>query len=125
MEKTNLKERTKKFALDMIDLCETLDKSLTNQVIARQLIRCSTSVGANYRAASRAKSQADFINKMKIVEEEADESIYFMELLKEKNKRLINLAPLYNEANEILSMVVASIKTARKSPGSKLVTRRS
>lgn len=120
MEKGNLKERTKKFALDMIQLCEALDKSLTSQVIGRQLIRCSTSVGANYRAASRAKSQADFINKLKIVEEETDESMYFMELLKEsikKNNQQIEL--LYNEAGEILSMTVASIKTARNSIKSK------
>ena len=125
MEKGKLKERTKKFALDMIDLCETLDKSLTSQVIARQLIRCSMSVGANYRAASRAKSQADFINKLKIVEEEADESMYFMELLEAKSKKQESLAPLYKEANEILSMVVSSIKTARTTPGTKFVTRHS
>lgn len=115
MEKGNLKDRTKRFALNMIDLCEKLDNSLSNQVIAKQLIRCATSVGANYRAASRAKSQADFINKLKIVEEETDESMYFMELLLEKNKKLNQLTLLHSEANEILSMVVASIKTARNS----------
>src|SRR5574339_42131 len=105
MEKMRLRERKKRFALSMIDLCETLDKSLTNQIIARQLIRCSTSVGANYRAASRAKSKADFINKMKIVEEETDESMYFMELLQERNKGISQLQSLHSEANEILSMV--------------------
>lgn len=124
MEKPKLKERTKKFALDMIDLCKNLENNLSNQIIAKQLIRCSTSVGANYRAASRAKSQADFINKMKIVEEETDESMYFIELLQEKNKSIGQLSALYDEANEILSMVVASIKTARKA-SVKLVTRHS
>jgi four helix bundle protein len=123
MEKLKLKERTKIFALEMMTLCENLEPTLTNQIIAKQLIRCSTSVGANYRAASRAKSQADFINKLKIVEEEADESMYFLELLEEKNKgRNPKIKIIYKEANEILAMVVASIKTARKS---KLVIRHS
>ena len=78
------------------------------------MLRCGTSVGANYRAACRAKSLAEFVAKMAIVEEECDESIYWMELIVEAGlmdeKRLIELK---NEANEILSMVVASIKTAR------------
>lgn len=116
MDKGNLKQRTKTFALKMIQLCESMDKGLANQIIAKQLIRCSTSVGANYRAACRAKSTADFLNKLKIVEEETDESMYFMELLIEKEPRKSELIkPLYNEANEILSMIVASIKTMKSS----------
>ena len=79
-----------------------------------QLIRCSSSVGANYRAACRAKSDADFINKLKIVEEEADESMYFLELLLQvTNKEHQEMKRLHAEGNELLSIVVASIKTMR------------
>lgn len=78
------------------------------------MLRSGTSVGANYRAACRARSRADFVAKMKIVEEECDESIYWLELLAEagsvKAERLVDLL---NEANELLSLTVASIKTAR------------
>jgi len=78
-------------------------------------LRCGTSVGANYRAAKRAKSTADFISKMGTVEEEADESMYWMELIVEEGLMKEELlSDLYREADEILSMVVASIKTARK-----------
>ena len=84
------------------------------RIISGQLIRCATSVGANYRAACRAKSNADFINKLKIVEEETDESVYFFELLKElDNKNEILIYKLMKEGNELLSIFVASIKTAR------------
>lgn len=82
--------------------------------MGRQLLRSGTSVGANYRAASRAKSKADFIAKMGIVEEECDESLYWMEMLVEAD--LVDserLAELMKEGDEILSMVVASIRTAR------------
>ena len=79
-----------------------------------QLIRCSSSVGANYRAACRAKSDADFINKLKIVEEEADESMYFLELLLQvSDKEHKEIKRLHREANELLSIVVVSIKTMR------------
>jgi four helix bundle protein len=71
-----MKNRTRHFALRVINLVEALPKTRTAEVIGKQLLRCSTSVGANYRASCRAKSQADFIAKMGIVEEEADESIY-------------------------------------------------
>ena len=79
-----MKKRTKLFALEVIRLVESLPKTKTGNVIGNQLIReLVPSVGANYRAACRSKSKADFINKLKIVEEEADESIYWMELLEE------------------------------------------
>ena len=84
-------------------------------VIGRQLLRCGTSVGANYRAACRARSSAEFCSKMGIVEEEADESIYWMELLVDANLVAPELmASLSNEGNEHLAIVVASIKTARR-----------
>jgi len=110
-----MKTRTKAFALRVIKLTEALPNSGAGRVIKNQLIRSGTSVGANYRAAQRAKSNADFISKMGTVEEEADESMYWMELIPEAGlmkKELIS--DLYNEADEILSIVVASIKTARK-----------
>src|SRR5437016_13372267 len=81
MSNENLKQRTKKFALDVIKLVETLPNDRTSHVLGGQLLRAGTSVGANYRAACRAKSAADFISKMGIVEEEADESSYWIVLM--------------------------------------------
>jgi len=115
MDQKDLKERTKQFALRIIRLVEALPKGRTAGVIGRQLLRCGTSVGANYRAACRARSNADFISKMGIVEEEADESLYWMELLIEAEiVESVKLESLMKEANEILAMTVSSIKTARK-----------
>lgn len=109
-----LKERTKKFAIECWRLCAKYDKGREYDAFCRQLIRCSSSVGANYRAACRAKSTADFINKLKIVEEETDETMYFLEILNEIDiKRRDEIKILYAEANELLSIVVASIKTLR------------
>lgn len=109
-----LQVRTQEFALRVIRVVEALPQGRAAGVIGHQLIRSGTSVGANYRAACRARSTAEFCSKMGIVEEEADESIYWMELLigAQLIKRLL-LAELMREANEILAMVVASIKTAR------------
>ena len=114
MSGDDLKKRTRAFALRMIRLCESLPPGRTANTIANQLIRSGTSVGANYRAACRARSSADFIAKMSIVEEECDECLYWMELLIETKlveERL--LAGLMKEADELLSIVVASIKTTR------------
>jgi four helix bundle protein len=83
-------------------------------VIAKQLIRSSTSIGANYRAACRAKSALDFINKLKIVEEETDETLYWLELLEESSLvQKDKISDLLEETNEILSIIVASINTAK------------
>jgi four helix bundle protein len=115
MKKRDLKERTKNFALKVIEVVEMLPKERTADILGRQLMRAGTSVGANYRAACRAKSTADFISKMGIVEEEADETIYWMELLIEAGLvQKDNLIPLLDEANQILAITVSSIKTARK-----------
>ena len=115
MKDDELRKRTKAFALRVIKLAEALPDNPTGRVIRNQLLRCGTSVGANYRAAKRAKSTADFISKMGTVEEEADESMYWMELIVEEGLMKEELlSDLYREADEILSMVVASIKTARK-----------
>ena len=115
MSNENLKTRTKRFALDVIGLVEALPPGRTCDVIGRQLLRSGTSVGANYRAACRAKSPADFIYKMGIVEEEADESGYWMELLVESGKLKLNqVAALLKESSELVAISVASIQTARK-----------
>lgn len=115
MEQSYLKERTKSFALDIIKLVESLPKGRTADVIGRQLLDAGTSVGANYRAACRARSSADFISKMGIVEEETDETMYWMELLVEaKVVQQNDISNLLEEANQILAMTVSSIKTARR-----------
>jgi four helix bundle protein len=115
MNSAELKQRTKSFALRVIKLIESLPNTKTADVIGRQLLRSATSVGANYRAACRARSNADFISKMGMVEEEADESLYWMELLigcglvTEKK-----LNELMKEGDELLAITITSIKTARK-----------
>ena len=113
-----MKNRTKKFALDCWVLCSKLPKSREFNAYVSQLIRCSSSVGANYRALQRAKSNADFINKLKIIEEEADESHFFLELLYDvsslQNLKLDNeFIPLTQEANEITAIIVSTLKTVR------------
>ncbi len=111
----NLKDRTKRFAIDCWKFCSKIPKSREYDAWARQLIRCSSSVGANYRASQRAKSTADFIYKLKIVEEETDESIYWLELFKEVlDTNHDEIIKLTKEANELLAITVASIKTARR-----------
>ena len=109
-----LKQRTQKFALRIIKLCKSLPAGKDADVIGKQLLRSGTSVGANYRAASRARSQADFISKITICEEEADESGYWMELIVESGlmkKELVS--DLSKEANELTAIFTASGKTAR------------
>ncbi len=114
MNEQEFKNRTKKLALRVIKLVEALPKGQTAEIIGKQLLRSATSVGANYRAACRGKSQADILHKMAIVEEEADEALYWMELLIESE--IISeakLSSLMSETNEITAMTVASIKTLR------------
>jgi len=110
-----LLRRTRAFALRAIKLANALPDTPDGRVIRGQLLRCGTSVGANYRAARRAKSRRDFISKMGTVEEETDESMYWMELIVEAGLMKEDLlSDLHREADEILAMVVSSIKTARK-----------
>ena len=114
MDERRFKDKTKKLALRIIRLVETLPKNQASSVIGKQLLRPATSVGANYRAACRGKSPADMISKLSIVEEEADENMYWMELLVEAG--LVSeakLRNLMNEMNEVVAMTVASIKTLR------------
>jgi len=116
MNQEEMKQRTKLYALGIIQLVESLPKERTAEVLGRQLLRSGTSVGSNYRSACRAKSIADFVSKMGIVEEEADESLYWMELLIEAGIEInMKMDALMKEAGELLSITVASIKTARKS----------
>jgi four helix bundle protein len=116
MTPEEMKARTRAFALRVIKLVESLPPTPTAKVLGGQLLRCGTSVGSNYRAACRAKSTADFIAKMGIVEEEADESIYWIELLVDAGlMKRDHVADLLKEADEILSIVVSSINTARGS----------
>ena len=111
-----LKNRTKQFGLAVIRLVESLPKSLTAGVIGKQILRSATSMGANYRAVCRARSKADFVAKLGIVEEEIDESGYWLELLVEANLVKQSLVVrLLKEVNELTAIVVASRKTALKS----------
>jgi len=110
----DLKNRTKAFAVRIINLVEALPQSKTTNILGGQLLRAGTSVGANYRAACRARSSADFLSKMGIVEEECDETMYWMEVLVEARKLdPLRSKDLYSEAEEILSIVVASINSTR------------
>jgi four helix bundle protein len=110
----NLKTRTKSFALRIIRLFCSLPKTTEAQVLGKQLLRSGTSVGAQYREADRAKSMADFISKMEGSLQELDETVYWLELLVESGLvREPLLKPLLEEANELISIFVSSIKTAR------------
>ena len=112
MNEQEFKQRTKALALRVIKLVSSLPKNTVSEVIGKQLIRSGTAVGANYRAACRARSTADLIAKLRIVEEEADECLYWMELIVEaKLVDVANLRSIMSETNEILAMTVASIKT--------------
>jgi len=115
MTQQEMKDRTKRFALRIIKLADSLPASNPAYTLRKQLLRSGTSVGANYRAACRAKSTADFLSKLSIVEEEADESAYWMELLAESNIVKVDLlAGLMDEANQILAIIVSSIKTVKR-----------
>ena len=115
MNAEEMKKRTKAFALKIIQLVDKLPPGMIKSVVGRQLLKSGTSVGANYRAACRARSVADFISKMGIVEEEADESIYWLELLVDSGTLAAEKAEsLITEADEILAITVSSIRTARR-----------
>lgn len=115
MTKQELQERTKAFALRVIKLVDSLPKKRSSDILGTQLLRSSTSVAANYRAACRARSQAEFIAKMGIVEEESDESTCWLELLTDAG--LISrtkIESLLQKSSELTAIAVASIKTARR-----------
>ena len=109
-----LKNRTKRFALLVIRLCRSLPRTQESVVIIRQLLRSSTSVGANYRAVCRARSTADFVSKLGIVLEETDETLFWLELLVDSGvAQPDKTAALLQEANELVSIFVASLRTAK------------
>lgn len=118
MKEAELKDRTKKFALRILDLADALPRTRSGNVIAGQIIRSGTSVAANYRALCRAKSRADFIYETSIVEEEADETSLWLELVIERGLLAARrVQPLLEEANELTAIVVASRKTAVSQQG--------
>jgi four helix bundle protein len=115
MDESRFKQRTKTLALRFIEIVNALPNNRSADVIGRQLIRSGTSIGANYRAACREKSTADVIAKLRIVEEEADESAYWMEPLTESGLLPeARLSELMQETNEIIAITVASIRTLQK-----------
>jgi four helix bundle protein len=119
MTRAEFTAKTKKFALSVVGLVEQLPLSKTSDVVGKQLLRSATSVAANYRASCRARSRREFIAKMGIVEEEADESQFWLEVL--VNRGLVeksNGVILHREAGEIVALTVASIRTARRTPRS-------
>ena len=126
MNKTDLQIRSKRFALDIIKLAEHLPNNRVGWTFTDQIVRSSTSVAANYRAVCRAKSDKDFINKMETVIEEADETLFWLEMIEEtyiiedlglRNERIKNqkskILNLKREANELVSIFVASAKTVK------------
>lgn len=116
MDETNLKQRTKSFALRAMKLVAALPENAVGRTIGNQLVRSATSVGANYRSACRGRSKAEFVAKLGIVVEEADECGYWLELIidGELMKRAL-VEPLLTEANELTAIMVASHKTALSS----------
>jgi four helix bundle protein len=113
----DFRERTFRFGIRCVRLVESLPKTISAQTIGRQLLRAGTSVGANYRAAVRGRSRADFVSRMGIVEEESDEALYWIDVLVELEVIPSNrVEELRREADEIIAITVSSIKTARKGP---------
>lgn len=121
MNKEDLKNRTKKFAVETIHFVNTLPKSKANDVISYQILKSATSVAANYRASLRGRSSSEFISKLNIVLEEADESMFWFEVIGETNKGIDTnkLKNLHKESNELTAIFSSSIKTARKNLNSK------
>ena len=113
-EPSVLKVRTKNFALRILRLYRSLPRTEEARILGKQLLRSGTSIGANYRAACRARSRAEFVAKLGIVLEEADETVFWLELLQEgKVFSPEKLVGLVREANELVSIFVSAVRTAR------------
>ncbi len=109
-----MKKRTKAFAMRILKMAEVFPKNSTSNIISHQIVRCGTSVASNYRAACRARSKAEFIAKLGIVEEEADETLFWLELIEESGILTPNLIQeIKREANEITAIIVVSLKSAK------------
>src|SRR5204863_8003098 len=118
MNPDELKDRTKQFALRVLKLVAALPKTIEGRAIANQLVRCGTSVAANYRAACRARSKAEFIAKIGVVLEEADEGVFWIELLGDTGTvKAARLNDLLREAKELTAIFTASQVTARNGKG--------
>src|SRR5689334_13282664 len=116
-----MKERTNAYANRTIKVCRSLPHNWIARTLGSQLLRSGTSFGANYRAVCRAKSKADFLNKLRIVEEECDESLFWMELLIENGfVKVARLKELMAEGDQLVAIFVASAKTVRSSAGPKI-----
>ncbi len=114
MDQSELKLRTKQFALRVIRLVDSLGKESVSGILGRQLLRAGTSVGANYRAACRARSKAEFIAKIGIVLEEADECEYWLELLVESGRvKAERLKELQAEAAELTAIFASTLKSSK------------
>ena len=114
MTNKELKDRTQKFALDVIRFIETVPRTKAGDVLGKQLLRAACSVGSNYRAACRAQSHTHFISKIGIVEEEADECLFWLELVQKSGmKNGDTVANLIKESNELTAIFTSSRKTAR------------
>ena len=126
MTERELKQRTKDFALRVLKLIDSLPESRSGRILASQLGRSGTSVGANYRAACRSRSTAEMISKISVVEEEADESGFWLELIGDHGlKPAAALAPLQQEAGELTAIMAASRKTlAARNPKSRIENRK-
>lgn len=114
MDRRELEERTKRFSISIIQLVKTLPKSKAADVIGYQILKSATSIGANYREAARAESKADFIHKIGVVEKEANETLYWLELIKESLVQKNSVDHLLKECDELLAIFVASGKTAKR-----------
>jgi four helix bundle protein len=115
MNEEQLKKRTKEFAKNIILLCRNLPNNREGRLIGDQLFRSGTSVAANYRAACRGRSKAEFVSKLAIVEEEADETMFWLEIIQEmsiSNNPLVD--DLLKESDEIVAIIVSSIRTTKK-----------
>lgn len=118
MEKSNLYERTERFSVSIMNMVETLPSGKSMGIISGQILRSAKSVGANYRAARRENSTKDFINKLKIVEDETDETIFWLELMHKSGKvDPGQVSEILKEARQLLAIFVASVKTARLNGG--------
>jgi four helix bundle protein len=125
MKSAELQQRTKGFALRVLKLIEQLPNTIGGRVLANQVARSATSVGANYRAACRARSSAEFASKLGTVAEEADESLYWLELIRDGNFVPEKLASLVSEADELTAIFTAGRRTSSQNQTSKIKHRTS
>ena len=115
MTPDELKQRTKRFALNTMQLCDSLPPTRAGTIVANQLICCATSVGANYRAACRSRSDADFVSRIGVTLEESDESVYWLEIIIESEmKSEQQVSSLMKEGRELVAIFTASHDTIRK-----------